>query len=379
MSVPTNEATPSPCPGLRHRAGRLAAIATLLLIPAVARAQAPASPPPDPLGAPTEYGLRLTPTMVRTAAGSFTRELLVGRYELDEAEANEISERMSRRIMAAAHAHGAEVQSLLEFFLTGVAEDDARTREPGHSGEDTFMTPEFCRHLAEQALPLVPAVHDLVREVGQDLRPMLSLKQQLKLGADLTLIGGTLKVFEHNLQRWAQGQAVPGENPFSAESDPGSRDANGQSQAMKAARQSADEELDKRAQVKSIWESYLKQTKAFYALDEGQCATADSVFREFMGKLENTLRDEQWRRSMYETRLWIALASQVGLDWHSPLREVLDRRYQRLMDPVNRLGDEFRLRLEQIPTTAQRTAADDRISEALAAQGYRISLATPEK
>lgn len=379
MRAPADKATASCGPGRGHRTGRLTAIAALLLIPAVARAQAPASPPLDPLGAPTEYGLRLTPAMVRTAAGSMTRELLVGRYELDEAEANEISERMSRRIMAAAHAHGAEVQSLLELFLTGVAEDDARTREPGHSGEDTFMTPEFCRQLAEQTLPLVPAVHDLVREVGQDLRPMLSLKQQLKLGADLTLIGGTLKIFEHNMQRWARGQAVPGENPFSADSDPNNRDAKGQSQAMKVARQSADKELDKRAQVKSIWENYLKQTKAFYALDEGQCATADSVFREFMGKLENTLRDEQWRRSMHEARLWIALASQVGLNWHVPLREVLDRRYQRLMDPVNRLGDEFRLRLDQIPTTAQRAAADDRISQALAAQGYRIDPATPEK
>jgi hypothetical protein len=351
--------------------GVLVALA-LFSVPLSTSAQHATPDAVDELGLPTERGIRLTPAMALTLGGGFARNVLVHRYELDETKVDEAGERIARRMMAAAHANGRQAQALLEFFLAEVAEDDARTREPGHSGTDTFMTPEFCRKLAEHILPMTPIMRELVRDVGQDIRPMLPLKQQLKLGADLTVAGGTLTILEENMQRWADGLAKPGENPFTADNNPGERNAGGESKALQRARESAESELDKKGRITRIWESYLAQTKEFYELDDGQCATADSIFREFIARLENILEDPKWRAGMYRTRLWLSMTG-VAIPWQSPLRDMLDRRYQEHMAPINTLGDKFRLRLDQIPTIAQRAAAEARMTEALEAHGYELT------
>lgn len=355
-----------------HR--RTPAIVLILLLTAAAPNSAQtADPQADPLGPPTERGIRLTPEMVRMVSNTFAREMLTRRYELEASQTEQAGEAVARRVMSAAHAHGEQAQALLEMFITEVVEDDARTREPGHRGEDTFMTPEFCRRLGEQVVPLIPTLREIVRDVGQDLRPMLPLKQQLKLAADLAMANTVLGAFEHNMQRWARGEALPGEDPFSDDSGASARDADGASKALQQARKSAENELDKEARTKTLWESYLAQTKTFYALDPGQCATADSVYREFMGRLQTQLADPQWSREMYRTRLWLSLSQGVGLAWHTPLRQMLDRKYQAMMDPINEMGNEFRIRLDQIPTTAQRATAETRMEQALAAHGFESS------
>lgn len=368
---------------LRFTSGPLAAVAalaalTVLTICPISFGQN-AQTEADPLGPPTQRGIRLTPTMVRTITGTFTREVLVRRYELDAAKIDEVSERIARRCMAVSHEHGAKAEPVLEYFLAELAEDDARHREDPKLGEnDTFLNPEFCKNLGDKLLPLTPIMRDLVRDIGQDIRPLLPLKQQLKLGADMTLLGGAFDAFEKNLQRWAEGNAVPGENPFDSDGDPLAKDENGQSKALRNARKAADSELDQERRIKSIWESYLKQFKTFYALDPGQCATADSVLRESLERVQPVLQDATWRKDMYSIRVLLNLSSMLGIRW--PLTEMLSRRHERLMDPINNLGDEFRIRLDQIPTTAQRAAADARMDKALAEQGYVPALtATAEE
>jgi len=133
---------------------------------------------------------------------------------------------------------------------------------------------------------------------------------------------------------------VPGEDPFEADADPGQRDAQGQSRAVNKARAAADRELKKEASVKNIWTNYLKQFKQLYALDPGQCATADSVLREFLERLATTLQNQAWRDRIYRARLWLGMAPVLRLG--GPTQEMLNRRYQQSMNPINALGDEFR-------------------------------------
>ncbi len=356
---------------LRTRLLRMGMVLPLLAMVVPVMAQNAVPPKQDPLGPGTERGIRLTPEMARAISSAFVRNALMRHYEMDESKADEAAELVARRLMAAAHENGAAAQALMEWGMTQALELEAKRREGSAQGNSEFASPEFCQQLGERVLPLIPGVRGLIRGVGQDIRPLLPIKQQLKLGAELTMVGGSMDVFEQNMQRWARGEALPGENPFS-KNNATEKDANGQTAALQNARKAADQELNKEKSVLSVWDTYLKAFKKFYALDDGQCATADSIYREFAGRLKTTLSDSKWQDNMYQARMWIDMTQALRIPWRHPIRQMLQEQYESCMDPINALGDAFRLRLEQIPTGNQRAAADARMMTALQDKGFKM-------
>lgn len=321
----------------------------------------------DPLGPPTERGIRWTPEMARLLADKLARHFAEG-YELDNSKVEKASEVIARRLMAAIHANGEPVQATLEMVLTEMAEKAARRWEPGYTVRDTIMTPKFCQRLAEHGLPLVPAVRRLCSDIARDIRPMLVLEQQAKLGADLTISTEALTVLEQKMQRWADGLARTGENPLAGDHSD-ERDESGRSKTLQDARYAAEAELDKKDRIAMFWGHYLARTEQFYGLDQRQRAAADLVLEEYLEGLERLLNDSEWRTGMYQARLWLDMAP-VVLPWDSPLRDMPDRQYAKYNQQLDDLGDEFRLRLDKIPTESQRAEAAARVAESLESQGY---------
>lgn len=276
--------------------------------------------------------------------------------------------------MAATHANGEPVQQLLEMVLTEMAEKAARRWEPGYTGRDILLTPEFCQRLAEHVLPLAPAVRDPCRDVVRDIQQLLPVEQQAKLNAGLTISTEVLTVLEKKMQRWADGLARTGENPF-ADSNSDQRDESGRSKTLQDARYAAEAELDKKDRIAMFWGHYLARTAQFYDLDQRQRAAADLVLEEYLKRLEGLLNDSEWRTGMHQARLWLDMAP-VIIPWDSPLRDMPDRQYAKYNQKLDDLGDEFRLRLDRIPTESQRTEAAARVAESLESQGYDANTVT---
>jgi len=328
------------------------AAACLAADPGAGGGQAPDSSPP---------GILMTPGMARALGGIFTKQSLVRRYQMDEARAAEAAELVARRIMELAHGLDGPGQELIQRF---VEEQLARQADGGAEG---FMPKTFGREFAERMLPMMPRIRQFVRNVAHDVRPMLPMKQQLRMAGELMVLNKAIDGFEETLRTWSTGQVTDYGNPFEQREENIRKDEHGVSEQLAQARRSAENQLE-RVQA-SEWEQYIEQARTFYGLDDSQMATAESIRREMVEKLGNLLRDPRWRDGMYHNRLWDSFYGRLGIGWNHPLRVLMEDQRETLMAPVAALGDELRRRVDSIPTEAQRRSARQRVEAMLAEKG----------
>ena len=332
----------------------------IALMAAFARAETPKAAD-DPLGEPVELGFRFTPEIARAIGASFTDDVLIRRYQLPPEKKDQAAKAVAQRIMTAAHATDGPAAEFFEFYFA----QSTQARAEGRRDRDN-ITPDFAKGFSEKMTPLIPALRDMVRDVGQDVRPLLPLKQQIKLTADMMLATTGLDAFEKNMQLWAKGQ-VNGNDPFAPEPQQVQVDESGQSVALKAAKQSATQNLDSGSWMQ--WKEYLEQAKRLYAMDDAQKSTADAVLREFLERVQVTTQKAEWRQQVYRNRLWYALLVHFPLARNNPLRQFVDIEYAKLLAPIGALESDFKKRVDEIPTEAQRTKAEANITAIIAQQG----------
>lgn len=342
------------CTNLSSRAGRCVAvlvIAALTALPTRAQDAGEDDPPP---------GVRFTPAMARALAKTYTRNIVGPRYGLDAGRMDEVAEKVARRLMETAHELDGSAQGLIEYVMTENLREGSGRRGRGPMADGGR---EFARHMK----PLIPAIKSLLRDVAADIRPELDPKQQLKFSADMIAVDSAFSAFEQNMDRWERGEGKPGEDPFRRGTPEVKRDADGESSHLKAARRSAQAALDGGEWTQ--WELYVKQAAEFYGFDPAQTATAESLLREYLDRAGTLLRDEAWRTRVYRNRLYSGLLWQMfGLPSRMSM-DVINEEYERLQEPIRALGFELKSRIEQIPTAAQREAAEQRIAQAYEALG----------
>jgi len=316
---------------------------------------------------PTEYGVRFTPKMARAMARFYVDQVIVTRYQLDESKVDEASEAVARRLMEMAHAlDGTEYNESLERMVTDIFEAQL---EPEDRTDRRGPRPALGMAMAKGILPALPAVRDLVKGVGQDIRPMLSAGQQLNFGKDLMLAGTALDTFEKSMERWEKGEMRPGENPFREDDGTIEKDQDGHSRAYNNAERMAERAVEKGPW--SRWEKYVESAKTVYGFDNAQAATADSILRECLDRVEAATQQDRWRKQAHRNRVWFHMLWHLGIGSAHPLRHHLKAEYARICDPVEQISEDLKRRIDEIPTRVQRQAAEQRMLAALAEQGYR--------
>ncbi len=326
----------------------------LLAIAAVAPAQAPDAPP----AAENETFVRFTPDMARGLARRYTHQVLMRRYELEEQKADELTEPIARRIMAMAHAYDRQGGEFVEYVMTQAIQSEAEGRQAAG------LTPDMAKGIAQRLLPMLPAVRDLVRDVGNDIRPRLPLKQQLKLMGDMAMAGTAINAFEQNLHRWENGEVDPFGNPFQPAEAP-QRESDGTSREFKRAQKMANDSLES---AWAGWKKYVEDAKTLYDFDASQAGTADSLLREYTERAATLAKDPQYREHVYRNRLWWAIMMNTRMSQGNPLWFRLEDQLPELQDGVTQLELELKRRIDEIPTAAQRDAADRKIARALSGQ-----------
>ena len=80
-------------------------------------------------------------------------------------------------------------------------------------------------------------------------------------------------------------------------------------------------------------------------------------------------QDQAARQRIYQNRLWMTLSVQLRIPGSDQLRRILTANYQEAIQPLHELEQQFKQRIDEIPTEAQRTAAEQRLLSKLAASG----------
>lgn len=336
----------------------LTVLAVFVALAAEASAQEPDGPTADRMEQPTEQGIRFTPGMARAMADLYVQQVFQPRYELDEAEVGEANERVARRLMQLAHhldeqGHEAGIEKMVEQMMKSQAE--------GGQGGRAGMPPEVARAMGETLGPMMPSVRQMMRGVAQDLRPMLSPRQQLKFAAEMMAAETAMDAFEKTMDRWASGDVDTFGDPFT---DPGEA----RSRALERARQRAQGEIDRSSFEQ--WKRYVEEAKGFYEFDDAQAAAADSLLREAIDRATQIVEDPAYRDRIHANRLLFHLLGMMDIHRTHPLHYDLEQAYERHVDPIQRIEEELRRKVDGVATRNQRQAAMARITEHLAEAGY---------
>lgn len=352
-----------------HRLAILVLLGTCT--PWAAGQESPAPTAPEPATSlPADSGIRFTPGMARAFGALIAREAMVNRYGLDKAREQEVAEKIARRIMRMAHANDKQAREILEYALPELLVAQA------HGGEESISR-EFWQDFAKRAGPVAPAFRQLLTDIRQDVQPLLAPTQQFKMAGDLLAMGAALDAFEKTMERWSKGDVNPGENPFDTGDHQVKKDADGESTALKDARKRATEQLNN--SWRSSWQQFVEQAAKLYGFDEAQLASADSILREAVQRSEGLTRNETWRRRALRNRLWSQFIWNIPGARVSPLQDFIWADLFTVQEPLRAIGDEFRERIDKIPTQPQREAAEARARAALAEIGVDIAAIDPKE
>ncbi|HPZ99341.1 MAG TPA: hypothetical protein PL151_18445 [Phycisphaerae bacterium] len=277
-------------------------------------------------------------------------------------------ELVARRFMQLAHKIDKPGRELIERLM-----EEQLAHQAG-SGRPSSMPPAFGKEFAERILPIIPEIHEVARGIGQDVRPLLPLKQQLKMAGDLMAFKATVDGFEATMKKWASGEITSFQDPLGAH-DQFEKDETGQTRTLQQARWRAQGEVEN-TRVKQ-WGTYIEQFKKLYDLDPAQAATADSILREFTQREERLMADPTWRDRIYEGQLWAVMSLALTGDWSHPARTLIEDQMALRRQSWDDLEAEFKARLESIPTTAQRRAAEEKIARLMQEKGLQLPEGQP--
>jgi hypothetical protein len=320
---------------------------------------------------PTEDGVRFTPGVARGMAHEFTTSLLIRRYQMDQDKQEQATERVARRLMETAHELDGPLQALVERWLEAHFEALAR----GEVSRFDFpaalnkMPPSFRTEFAEQLLPMLPAIRELAVNVVNDVRPLLPLRQQLKMAGDVMAFDMTFDAVQDIMQKWSRGEALQESDPLRPVRRGVARSAHGESETLKTSRTIARRFAEQG--LSSKWAKYVQQAKAFYQFDEPQSATADSVLRELVERASGAQNEDDWRSNFYCNRLWywsLLLSDNVPDHW-TVIRLLIEEQHDELMEPLDALDRELKERIDRIPTVSQRKSADATVRDWLRKDG----------
>lgn len=320
--------------------------------------------PDDPMGSPTAQSLRFTPAMAESIGRVVSRRIF-SRYELPEDKFEEASQAVARRVMDWAHQLDSpenrdSAENMLAEMFNTMADYSGPDRRAG-------MMPGLAMTFARNAKPALAPFQEAVNLMARDVRPMLPLKQQLRLGTDLAAFGAAFDAFEERIERWEQGDVDPTENPFEPSDDRVKLNAQGVSSRLEQAESRADRMLDYGPQ--SSWARYLKNAIDYYALDEAQKSSAEALLRDYEQRAKAITRNEVNQQRKRQLLLWRTFWAPMTRGSEDAISFLIAQRLEEIDGPLRQLDSDFKRRVDEIPTEAQRQAATRRAWDLLAENG----------
>lgn len=314
---------------------------------------------------PTSLGVRLTPELASAMSKRFVQEM-VTRYELDAGQAETITGLMTRQIMKFAHENEKTGQQMIEYMFATMVENDGR------------FTKDAAQKFAQMSKPLIPNLKELFTRLGADIGQEMSLGQRMKFTADMTAAAAGVTIFESRMQRWEEGKIGENANPFwdPADKDPSRlqeetpEDPN-EHPSYRRARIEVERWSEWELRLDDQWDEYIKQAATFYEFEEAQKKAAEGILKQCRERAA-AIRTAEWLAKTKQNRIARRLARMSGGDLREgPAIFALDRDYNRLRRPLVDLDEDFKRRIDELPDSKQRSAAQRSARRFLADRGMK--------
>ncbi len=314
---------------------------------------------------PTELGVRFTPAMAQAMSFQFTKQMKQ-RYDLAEDQGQDIEKIITQQLMRLVKENAATGRDMIEMTMETMIAND------GNFPKDKAIV------FAKLAKPAVPALRDFFTRSAGQIGRRLTIKQRLKFTGDMAGVTAGLVVFENRMKRWAEGDVGMRANPFYDSGDH-EADENGEKEPEdpnetkdhRQARQHAERTVGWQINKESRWDQYVNNAIVYYDLDETQIISARAVLKDCKDRAE-ALKTPAWRKKLIENRIAESLAWRLESHFNQgPWKNHLDQSNEKLMRPLNELGEDLRNRIDGIPTSKQKASAKEAVRKALAEKGMK--------
>lgn len=326
---------------------RVLAALGVLLLPLIAAAE-PNTPPDVPI--PSE-GFWPTRLMFERMLDRMIDQ--VGEhYEFDDEQVALTRELYYERIPAWANARRGRLQTIFNEFLEAQLHD-----EP--------PDPNDVADWAQRALPIMGEFEGFVVDLSGDMRQYMTDDQALKLDGEMAAFQAGMGMTQNKLRSWAAGNYDPELEwirPGPERHEREMEEERERQEAMEAARREAmglPPEEGAASQPVDEWTKYTDEFIKRYELNDEQSQQARQVLIALQEQ-----RDQYLRRTADEMQKVAARLAEP--DDEDDRRAALEAS-ERLSEPVDRMFQQLKDRLDKLPTRAQRRSAAQRAREAQAA------------
>jgi hypothetical protein len=313
---------------------------------------------------PTEIGVRFTPKMARVISKKIVGEMK-GQYDLDNDQVDAIQQILRMQFVEFARENAETGRDMIEAMLETVIEND------GGFPKESAM--EF----AKLAKPLIPALKTFCTDTAGKIGKEMTIKQRLKLTADMVKATAGLAIFENRMKRWEEGKVGEHANPFwdrgdddSSKDEPEPEDPNEHPEHRKA-RKSVERWIQWQIDVDKNWESYLNQAIEYYGFTEPQQTAAKAILKDCTERMKRS-KTPELRAALIENRIARRLCRRLDPKVNQgPWMFRLEAEYEKLRKPLLDLDREFKRRIDGLPTSEQRAEAKEEVRKALAEKGLK--------
>ncbi len=314
---------------------------------------------------PTEIGVRFTPAMAQAMSFQFTKQMKQ-RYDLEEDQGQHIEKIITTELMRLVKENAATGRDMIEMSMETMIANDGN------------FTKDKAVEFAKLAKPAIPALRDFFTRSAGEIGKRMTIKQRLKFTGDMAGIAAGLVVFENRMKRWSAGDVGQRANPFydsgdHEEGEDGEKEPEdpNETKEHRQARQNAERTVGWQINKETRWDQYVNNAIVYYDLDETQITSARAVLKDCKDRAE-AIRTPAWRKKLVENRIAESLAWRLESHFNQgPWKNQLDQSNEKLMRPLNELGDELRSRIDGIPTSKQKAAAKEAVRKALAEKGMK--------
>jgi hypothetical protein len=308
---------------------------------------------------PTDIGVRMTPAIAKAISGRMTSQMK-DRYSLDDKQMDGVATAIEKNIMKLAHENATVGRDAFEMMMATMIAND---------GE---FPKESAVEFAKGIKPLIPALRQFFMDSAADVGKVMTFKQKLQFTGDMTALTAGIGIFEERMKRWEAGDVADGANPFFDR--PGASDDDedinpDEPREIRQARRQVDRSMAWTLNFETNWEQYVRNAVIFYDFDEEQQTAANGILEECKARAAG-IKSDEWLKKYRSNRIADRLSWRLDSKFNNgPFKFQLERAHEKLMKPLNDIGDELKKRIETLPTSKQRFEARKAAEKALQERG----------
>ncbi len=312
---------------------------------------------------PTELGVRFTPGMANAIAKQMSREMK-GRYDMSDDQVQQAQEILSRNMMKMAQNSQKVSREVWETFMESmIANEGSFSKEDG-------------QRWAKSMNKLLPDIKTFLTTSASQIGKTMTLSQRLKLTAEMTAVSAGFVTFEERMKRWEKGDMPDFANPFMeprAQPPRQNSTANAaETEEVRRARSRVERRVEFEVGVDDRWTGQVESAIEYYGLNEAQAKSARAILKDALEQAKQ-VKTPEWTERLRRNRTAAAVSNRASKNLREgPWMWQLDREYEEILKPLQDIGRDMRIRVDELAESVQRAKSAEQARQELVKAGLEL-------